>query len=139
MDRANSHTKSYNIPRSFEAMYINIKYELRAWVTCDFIEKFTGGAEEQIIDEAPRRIEDLEGIGTSSVFARGDPNDQIYEEDENFSRNCLSAETNRRSPHLPKATSMRVRCVLCYNPRRYILWRNRASDNLCCPEHFVPL
>ena len=34
MDRANSHTKSYNIPRSFEAMYINIKYELRAWVTC---------------------------------------------------------------------------------------------------------
>ena len=98
MDRANSHTKSYNIPRSFEAMYINIKYELRAWVTCDFIEKFTGGAEEQVIDEAPRRIEDLEGIGTSSVFARGDPNDQIYEEDENVSRNCLSAETNRRSP-----------------------------------------
>ena len=35
MDRANSHTKSYNIPRSFEAMYINIKYELRAWLTCD--------------------------------------------------------------------------------------------------------
>ena len=34
MDRANSHTKSYNIPRSFEAMYINIKYELRAWKTC---------------------------------------------------------------------------------------------------------
>ena len=34
MDRTNSHTKSYNIPRSFEAMYINIKYELRAWVTC---------------------------------------------------------------------------------------------------------
>ena len=34
MDRANSHTKSYNIPRSFEAMYVNIKYELRAWVTC---------------------------------------------------------------------------------------------------------
>ena len=37
MDRANSHTKSYNIPRSFEVMYIDIKYELRAWVTCDFI------------------------------------------------------------------------------------------------------
>ena len=36
MDRANSHTKSYNIPRSFEAMYINIKYELRAWVTCAY-------------------------------------------------------------------------------------------------------
>ena len=34
MDRANSHTKSYNILRSFEAMYINIKYELRARVTC---------------------------------------------------------------------------------------------------------
>ena len=34
MARANSHTKSYNIPRSFEAMYINIKYELRARVTC---------------------------------------------------------------------------------------------------------
>ena len=34
MDRANSRTKSYNIPRSFEAMYINIKYELRAWVSC---------------------------------------------------------------------------------------------------------
>ena len=33
MNSANSHTKSYNIPRSFEAMYINIKYELRAWVT----------------------------------------------------------------------------------------------------------
>ena len=32
MDRANSHTKSYNIPRSFEAMHVNIKYELRAWV-----------------------------------------------------------------------------------------------------------
>ena len=37
MDRANSYTKSYNIPRPFEAMYINsIKYELRAWVTCDY-------------------------------------------------------------------------------------------------------
>ena len=36
MDRVNSHTKSYNIPRSFEVMYVNIKYELRAWVTvCD--------------------------------------------------------------------------------------------------------
>ena len=35
MDRANSHTKAYNIPRSFEAMHMNgIKYELRAWVTC---------------------------------------------------------------------------------------------------------
>ena len=34
IDRANSHTKSYYIPRSFEAMYINIKHELRAWVTC---------------------------------------------------------------------------------------------------------
>ena len=34
MDRANSHTKSYNIQRSFEAMYINIKYKLRTWVTC---------------------------------------------------------------------------------------------------------
>ena len=29
MDRANSHTKSYNIPRSFKAMYINIKYKLK--------------------------------------------------------------------------------------------------------------
>ena len=65
-----------------------------------FIEKFTGGAGEHIIDEAPRRIhyEDLEGVGTSRVFARGDPNDQIYEEDENFSRNCLSVQRNRRSP-----------------------------------------
>ena len=34
IDRANFHTKSHNIPRSFEAMYSNIKYELRAWVTC---------------------------------------------------------------------------------------------------------
>ena len=39
MDRANSHTKSYNIPRSFEAMNISIKYELRAWVTCDILSK----------------------------------------------------------------------------------------------------
>ena len=36
MARANSHTKSYNIPRSLETMYINgIKYELKAWVIYD--------------------------------------------------------------------------------------------------------
>ena len=29
MDRVNSHTKSYNIPHSLKAMYINIKYELK--------------------------------------------------------------------------------------------------------------
>ena len=34
MDTANSHTKSYNILRSLEAMHMNIKHELRAWVTC---------------------------------------------------------------------------------------------------------
>ena len=33
MDRANSHTKSYNIPHSFKAMYINIKYELKPSAT----------------------------------------------------------------------------------------------------------
>ena len=37
MDRANSHIKSYNIQRSFEVMYVNIKYELRAWVTCVYM------------------------------------------------------------------------------------------------------
>ena len=36
MDIANSHTKSYNIPRSFEVMYKNIKYKLSAWVTCEY-------------------------------------------------------------------------------------------------------
>ena len=42
MDRANSHTKSYNnILRSFEAMYINIKYEPRAWVTCEEINSYS--------------------------------------------------------------------------------------------------
>ena len=34
MNRANSHIKPYNIPRSLEAMHINIKYQLRASVTC---------------------------------------------------------------------------------------------------------
>ena len=37
MNRADFHTKSYNIPRLFEAMYMDIIYELRAWVTCDGI------------------------------------------------------------------------------------------------------
>ena len=37
MDRANFHKKSYNIPRSFVAMDIDIKYELRAWMTCEQI------------------------------------------------------------------------------------------------------
>ena len=63
-----------------------------------FIEKFTGGAGERIIDEAPRRVPGFEGVRTGIVFARGDPNDQIYEEDENFSRNCLSVQRDRRSP-----------------------------------------
>ena len=34
ISKEHSHTKSHNIPRSFKAMYINIIYELRAWVTC---------------------------------------------------------------------------------------------------------
>ena len=59
MDRANSHTKSYNIPRSFEAMYIYIKYELRAWVTCglqDRQEKFCRRAIYGMIDGSRNTI-----------------------------------------------------------------------------------
>ena len=33
MDRVNSHTKSYNIPRSFEAIITKLEI-IRAWVTC---------------------------------------------------------------------------------------------------------
>ena len=67
-------------------------------VCLHFIEKFTGGAGEHIIDETPRRVQDLEGVISGSGFARGDPNNQIYEEDENFSRNCPSTQRNSRSP-----------------------------------------
>ena len=38
MDRANSHTKPYNTP-FVRSHYINIKYELRAWVTCESLGK----------------------------------------------------------------------------------------------------
>ena len=44
------------------------------------VEKFTGSAGEHFVDRASRNRRDLAILGSCSVFARGDANDQIYEE-----------------------------------------------------------